>query len=368
MFQNTSIGLDVHARSIHAAILDQATGEYTSHQLPDVTDAGVIDFIHTHCDDPTKVRVVYEAGPTGYHLARALAAANIDCDVLATSKLLRPSGDKTKTDKRDAQFLARVAAMGEYTTVRIPTVAEEAARDLVRARDDIRKSLVSTRHQASKLLLRRGYVFEGKTTWGRAYWQWLRQIRAAGLDHAGPGTLAAFDDAYEAVHALEQRRDHLDALITEAATSSDFAPTVTRLSCLRGISTLTGFSLAVEIGDWTRFTPRSIGAYLGLTPAEHSSGQSRAQGPITRTGNTHARRLLVESAWLHASPYRVGARLRARWDAAPTAVAAHADAGNQRLHDRWVRMKVRKKKGTTITAAVARELAGWCRVVATMDA
>jgi len=169
MFQTTSIGLDVHAKSIHAAVLDTTTGELTSQRLPDATDAAVIDFIHTHCNDPTNVRVVYEAGPTGYHLARALSAANIDCDIIATSKLIRPTGDKIKTDKRDAEFLARVAAVGEYTTVRIPTIEEESARDLVRGRDDIRRDLVSAKHRTSKLLLRRGYVFTGKTTWSGSY-------------------------------------------------------------------------------------------------------------------------------------------------------------------------------------------------------
>lgn len=368
MFQTTSIGLDVHAKSIHAAVLDTTTGELTSQRLSDATDAGVIDFIHTHCNDPTNARVVYEAGPTGYHLARALSAANIDCDIIATSKLIRPTGDKVKTDKRDAEFLARVAAVGEYTTVRIPTVEEESARDLVRARDDIRQSLVSAKHRTSKLLLRRGFVFAGKTAWTDQYWQWLRRIRADGLDGAGPGTLAAFDDGYEAIATLDQRRRGLDRRITEAAATSTFAPTVARLSCLRGISTLSAYALAVEIGDWTRFTPRSIGAYLGLTPSEHSSGQSRIQGGITRTGNTHARRLLVESAWHHAKPYRIGKILRTQFEAVPTPVATHADKGNRRLHARWETMKIRKKKNTVITAAVARETAGWCQALVTMDA
>lgn len=327
MFHDMSIGLDVHAKSIHAALLDTTTGELTTQRLPDTTDTTVIDFTRTHCDDPTTVRVVSETGPTGYHLARSLHAAGITCDVIATSKLFRPTGDRIKTDKRDAEFLARVAALGEYTRVRIPTLEEESARDLVRARDDIRHDLVSARHRVSKHLLRRGYVYDGKTTWSRDYWQWQRQVRAVGLDGAGAGTLAALDDAYETVHTLEQRRKKLDDLIADAATTSVFAPTVARLASLRGISALSGYALAVEVGDWTRFTPRTIGAYLGLTPSEHSSGQSRTQGGITRTGNTHARRLLVESAWLHASPYKVGAVLRARWDVAPTAVASHVDKG-----------------------------------------
>lgn len=368
MYKTTSIGLDVHARSIHAAILNTTTGELSQQKLTDTDDEAVLAYLRDFVTDLEAAHVVYEAGPTGYHLARCLNAAGIACEVLAPSKLVRPAGDRVKTDKRDAVFLARIAAVGEYVAVRIPDPVEESARDLVRARDDARRALMTARHHLSKLLLRYGLLYPGRTTWGREHDAWLRRQRSQDLGGAGGGTLTAFDDAYDDVATTRARRDRLDAAITADARSGRFAPAVDRLCCLRGISTLTGYGLAVEIGDWDRFTPTSIGSYLGLTPSEHSSGQSRSQGGITRTGNSHARRLLVESAWLHAKNYRPGKTLRDRWARAPRAVAVHADKGNRRLHSRWVTLTARKKHGSTVTAAVARELSGWCQVVATMDA
>jgi len=164
------------------------------------------------------------------------------------------------------------------------------------------------------------------------------------------------------------RRDRLDAAITEMATDSEFTPVVNRLACLRGVSTLTAFGLAVEIGDWQRLTGRSIGAYLGLVPTESSSGARRVQGGLTKTGNGHARRLLVEAAWHHRARYRgPGAELRRRWDRAPAAAAARGHAANQRLAARWVAYDQRKKPAVVANAAIARELAGWCWSLAVLE-
>ena len=163
------------------------------------------------------------------------------------------------------------------------------------------------------------------------------------------------------------RRDRLDAHITQLAADSEFTPVVHRLGCLRGISTLTGFALAVEIGDWHRFTGNTIGSFVGLVPSEHSSGQSRSQGSITKTGNTHVRRLLVEAAWHHRARYRIGKTMRDRWDQAPAGARARGDVGNRRLHARWVNFLERRKKPTIANVAVARELAGWCWSLAVMD-
>ncbi|MFI7744812.1 transposase [Kocuria sp. HR5S1] len=177
----------------------------------------------------------------------------------------------------------------------------------------------------------------------------------------------AFDAEHEAVLATLAGRDRLDRAITTMANDSQFTPVVHRLCCLRGISTLTGFGLAVEIGDWHRFTGSTIGSFVGLVPSEHSSGANGAQGPITKTGNTHARRLLVEAAWHHRLAYRPGATMRARWDNAPAGARARGDAGNRRLHERWVRMIERKKRPTITNVAIARELAGWCWSLAVME-
>jgi len=211
------------------------------------------------------------------------------------------------------------------------------------------------RHRLSKLLLRHGIVYSGGKAWTQAHDYWLLR-----LSFPLAGTQAAFQDAYETVVLAAGRRERLDAAILEMAADGQFTAVVRRLSCLRGISTLTAFSLAVEIGDWDRFTGAGIGAYLGLVPSEHSSGASRSQGPITKTGNAHVRRLLVEAAWHHRKPYRPTAVLRRRWQLAPPAAVARAQAGNHRLHQRWVGYADRKKRPVIANVAVARELAGWC--------
>jgi transposase len=221
------------------------------------------------------------------------------------------------------------------------------------------------RHRLSKLLLRHGLVYDGGDAWTGKHDGWLRGEARAALP--GGGTRLAFDAGYETVRMTLARRDGLDRQIATMAVESQYAPTVARLGCLRGIGTLTGFALAVEIGDWHRMTGRTIGSFVGLTPSEHSSGASRTLGPITKTGNGHVRRLLVEAAWHHRPRYQVGPVLRARWDAAPAAARTRGDEGNRRLHHRWVTFIDRKKRSTIANTAIARELAGWCWSLAVMD-
>lgn len=365
--ERTAVGLDVHARSVSAAALDTVTGELIEARLPAVSGE-VVAWVHRIAAEHGPVAAAYEAGPTGFGLARALQGAGFGCTLAAPSKILRPSGDRVKTDARDAVLLARLLRMDELVAVRVPSVAEEAARDLVRARDDARVELMAARHRLSKLLLRRGIVYEaGKEAWTGAHDAWLRRVRREGLDGAGAGTLAAWDAAYDTVTMTLARRDRLDKAIAAMAADSQFTPVTVRLGCLRGISTLTGFALAVEIGEWDRFTGRTIASYLGLVPSEHSSGASRRQGAITKTGNTHARRLLIEAAWHHKPRYTPGKVMRARWDAAPAAAAARGDAGNRRLHQRWIKLAAKNKKHNVANTAIARELAGWCWSLATMD-
>lgn len=369
--ERTSIGLDVHARSASAAVIDTATGEVIEQRIAPREEV-IVAFVSEVAAGHGPVLVTYEAGPTGFGLARAVNGAGHRCQVAAPSKLLRPAGDRVKTDARDAMLLARLARNDDIIAVTIPSAAAESARDLVRARDDVRAELMSARHRLSKLLLRHGLVYEGGNAWTYTHDAWLRQVRREDLPGHGAGTVAAFEDAYDAVRHTLARRDRLDAQITAMATdptgpAGEFVDVTTRLCCLRGISTLTGFALAVEIGDWDRLTGASIGSYLGLTPSEHSSGGSRSQGGITKTGNSHARRLLVEAAWHHKPRYVAGKTLRDRWAQAPAAVVERADAGNRRLHHRWNVMTAHKKKHTIATTAIAREMAGWCWSLATMD-
>ena len=264
---------------------------------------------------PGTAAATYEAGPTGFGLYRALTEAGVRCQVAAPSMLQRPSGDRVKTDQRDALHLARLLRPDEVTdevmSVTVPSIDQEAARDLVRAREDCRGDLMRARHRLSKLLLRQGIVYSGGQAWTGAHDVWLRRQH---LD--APATRIAFESDYETVLTVKARRDRLDGAIAAMAADSEFTPVVHRLGCLRGVSTLTGFALAVEIGDWHRFTGNTIGSFVGLVPSEYSSGASRVQGSVTKTGNGHARRLLVEAAWHHRARSVVGATMRDRWELA----------------------------------------------------
>jgi transposase len=356
--ERTSVGLDVHARSVAAAAIDGVTGELFKARLTPAHDH-VRGWIR---ELPGPVAVAYEAGPTGFGLARTLAADGIRCVVAAPSKLQRPSGDRVKTDARDALHLARLLRLDEISAVVVPSRDQEAARDLVRAREDARGDLMRARHRLSKLLLRQGIVYSGGQAWTGTHDAWLRRQR---FDTTA--VQLTFESDYDAVLAVNARRDRLDQAIAIMAADSEFSPLVRRLGCLRGVSTLTSFALAVEIGDWHRFTGNTIGSFVGLVPSEHSSGASRTQGSITKTGNTHARRLLVEAAWHHRTRYRPGAVMRARWELAPPAARARGDEGNRRLHARWLRFNLRRKRPVIANVAIARELAGWCWSLAVMD-
>jgi transposase len=355
--QRTSVGLDVHARSVVACGLDGDTGEVFQRRLcPDYRE--ILEWLRGL---PGPVAVTYEAGPTGFGLARFLIAAGVMCLVAAPSKLARPAGDRVKTDARDAAHLARLLHLGQIVDVTIPTVEQESARDLVRAREDCRGDLMAARHRISKLLLRQGIVYYGGQAWTGKHELWLRAQR---FDN--PALALTYEAALDAMVSCVHRRGRLDEAIGAMAADSEFTPVVQRLGCVRGVSTLTAFGLAVEIGDWHRLTGRSIGAYLGLVPTEHSSGSTRAQGGVTKTGNTHARRLLVEAAWHHRAPYRPGRDLRRRWDLASPPTRERGHAANHRLHHRWVSFDQRKKRPVVANAAIARELAGWCWSLAVM--
>jgi len=359
--ERTSVGLDVHARSVAAAAIDGVTGELFQTKLTP-SHEHIISWVQ---DLPGPVAVTYEAGPTGFDLCRALSAAGVRCEVAAPSKLQKPSGDRIKTDAKDAVHLAKLLRLDQITGVAIPRVDQEAARDLVRAREDCRGDLMRARHRLSKLLLRHGIVYYGGKAWTGKHDMWLCHDAAAQL--TSRATRLAFDSDYETVLATKARRDRLDVAIGEMAADSEFTPLVHRLGCLRGISTLTGFALAVEIGDWHRFTGNTIGSFVGLVPSEHSSGSSRMQGSITKTGNTHVRRLLVEAAWHHRTRYTAGKTMRDRWDLAPAAARVRGDEGNRRLHQRWVKFIARRKKSTIANVAIARELAGWCWSLAMLE-
>lgn len=358
MTHRTSVGLDVHARSIAAAALDHLTGEVSQRSFaydPAAVAAWVLSL-----EGPA--RCVYESGPTGFDLQRSLSAAGVECVVGAVSKMLRPSGDRVKTDKRDAVFLARMLAVGNVVEVAVPTPAMEAARDLARAREDCREDLMRARNLVSKLLLRKGVVYGDGRAWTKRHREWLSRIELP-----DPCERLVLEEYLEGVRSLELRRGRLDAAIAERAKGPDLAPVVSALSCLRGISTVTAFPIAVEVGDFTRFpTARAFMSYLGLVPSESSSGESASRGKITRTGNGHVRTLLVESAWHHArrlGPMSATSLADAR--GVPVAVAEAAERANRRLASRSAHLRGRGRPANVVNTAVARELAGFVWAIAT---
>ena len=356
MAEGTWVGLDVHARKTVAGVLDATSGELRSLRAPTLP-AETVEWLGQFA---APVRVAYEAGPTGYGLARACAAAGIACTVAAPSKIQRAPADRVKTDRRDAERLARLLRLGELVAVRVPEPHEEAARDLVRAREDARGELMRARHRLSKLLLRHGLVYDA-AAWTLAHDAWLRRQRF----DSRPLQLA-LEESYAAAVQAKVRRDALDQAIVELAAEPPFAEIVGRLCCLRGVGTLTALALTVELGDWSRFRPQALGPFLGLTPSEDSSGERRRLGSITKTGNSHARRLLVEAAWHQRRPLRESATLARRRQGQPAAVRARADQSARRLYQRWHALERRGKRRTIVAVAVARELAGHCWALATM--
>ncbi|MDQ3093492.1 MAG: IS110 family transposase [Actinomycetota bacterium] len=279
----TWVGLDVHAAKVVAATCDAESGELQTSRLSGRTSK-VVEFCAAL---PAPVRVSYEAGPTGFGLARALVAAGVSCLIAAPGKIARPASDRVKTDRRDAELLVRLLMAGQLSAVRVPSVHEEACRDLVRAREDVRADLMRSRHRLAKLLLRHERRFDGNN-WTQAHRQWLNEVA---LDD--PVAQAVLLDGLGAVDALLVRREALERQMAALVPDSPWAQTIGRLRCLRGIDTLSALGLAAELGDFSRFArPGQLMSFIGLVPSEHSSGDQRRQGSITKSGSEHARRLL----------------------------------------------------------------------------
>ena len=299
------VGLDVHARESTLAVFDQATGEVVTRRMVGRPHE-LLPWLRA-VERPA--RMVYEAGPTGYGLARRALAEGIEIGVCAPGKTERPPADRVKTDKRDAIRLARLLAAGELTLVTIPSVEREQLRDLVRCREDIRADLMRARNRIGKFLLRREIYWEGRgETWSRKHRSWLTSIRFADL--ASRATLADYLHAHDVLIA---RRDQVEADLAVLALSAPCAHTVARLRCLRGIDTLSALGLCAEIGEWERFDhPDQLASYLGIVPSEHTTGSQRRLGSITKAGSTHARRLLVEASYHYRRGPAVGEALERR--------------------------------------------------------
>jgi transposase len=343
--------LDVHATKIVAAVLDAETGELQHFAM--TADIGRTAGFCAAL--PRPVRVAYEAGPTGYGLARELITRRVECVVAAPSKIPRAAGDRVKTDRRDAELLARLLLAGKLHAVRVPGDEEEALRDLVRARDQVRMDLMRCRHRVSKLLLRHGIRFDDGQAWTERHRRWL-----AGVGLPWPAAQATLLDARGAIDALVHRRERLEREITAMIPSSPWSVQVSRLRCLRGIDTLSAVGLCAEVGDFERFArAEQLMSYVGLVPCEATTGQQRRLGSITKTGSGHARRLLVEAAWHYRARPNIAKALSERQASQPAEAIAIAWSAQQRLHRTWARLEVRGKRRTIIATAAARELAGF---------
>lgn len=353
------VGLDVHVASVEAFAIDIISGEVRAQRLSGRT----VDVVAWCVGLPGPARVVYEAGPTGFGLARALADAGIEVTVCRALK--RDGRDRIKTDRRDAEKLCRALIAGQLSAVRVPSPAEEGARDLVRAREDVRRDLMSARHRVGKLLLRHDVRFDGPgDNWTVRHREWLGRVELPER-----GSQLALADGLGAIDALIARRDQLERHLAALVPDSPWAKDITRLRCLRGIDTLTAAGLCAEIGDFARFQRAGqVMSFVGLVPSEHSSGDHRRQGAITKTGSGHARRLLVEAAWHYRRRPARGVQLRRRQDGQPPEILRISWQAQQRLHHLWNHLDAQRgKRRTLVATAAARELAGFCWAITTAD-
>jgi transposase len=349
----TIVAFDQHAATTVAAVL--MPGHRTPALHPLTSDVTTIGRFVDRVRQGGPVQCCYEAGPCGFELQRFLTNRGIDCAVIAPALIPRRPGDRVKTDRRDAGHLAVLFRAGALTAIHIPTEQEEAARDLLRCREDIRADLLRARHRLSKFLLRHGRRFTATKAWSKRHDTWLRAQTwpLAALEQTHRAYLRTVDEAVARLRTLEQ---DLRALLELEPLRSR----AQRLRCFRGVDDLTALTIAAELGDPRRFaTAPSLMAFVGLVPSEHSSGTKQARGAITKTGNAHLRRVLVEAAWHYRHHPFLSRTLRRRQDGAPEEAITVAWRAQQRLSRRYQRLAARGKPKQHVVTAVARELTGF---------
>ncbi|MBP7619382.1 MAG: IS110 family transposase [Gemmatimonadales bacterium] len=347
----TIVAFDQHAATTVAAVL--MPGHRTPALHPLTSDVATIGRFLDRLRGP--VQCCYEAGPCGFELQRFLTQRGIDCSVIAPALIPRRPGDRVKTDRRDAGHLAVLFRAGALTAIHIPTEQEEAARDLLRCREDIRADLLRARHRLSKFLLRHGRRFTATKAWTKRHDTWLRAQTwpLPALEQTHRAYLRTVDEAVARLRTMEQ--DLRELLELEPLRSR-----AQRLRCFRGVDDLTALTIAAELGDARRFpSAPSLMAFVGLVPSEHSSGTKQARGAITKTGNAHLRRVLVEAAWHYRHHPFISRTLRHRQDGAPEASITIAWRAQQRLSRRYRRLAARGKPKQHVVTAVARELTGF---------
>lgn len=355
------VGLDVHKNSIEVAFADGGRqGEVRSYGKIDGTLAALDKLIRKLEAKGSELHFAYEAGPCGFEIYRHLSRNGYDCIVVAPSMIPRQSGKRIKTDRRDAQMLARLHRAGELTSIYVPTLDDEAMRDLTRAREDAKSVERKAKQRILAFLLRHGYRYSGKTPWSRAHFRWIATLK---MPH--PAQQIVLQESLDALSECTERVDRLTEQIRQLLPEWRMSPVVEALQTLRGVSLIVATTTIAELGDLTRFaSPVELMSYLGLVPSEHSSGEKAKRGSITKTGNGHVRRVLVEAAWAYRLPARISAKLHGRQEGMPQKACVISWQAQLRLCGRYKRLLAKGKASPLITTAIARELCGFMWAIA----
>ena len=355
------IGMDVHKDTIAVAYVAQDHGAEVTYLGTIGTRQCDIDQLIRKMQSKAKHLIfVYEAGPCGYWLDRYLRKKDYDCWVVAPSLIPKEAGDRIKTDRRDALQLARLARSGDLTAVYVPKVEDEAIRDLTRAREDTLSDLKDAKLRLKAFLLRHDIRYTGQAHWGPAPLRWLSEVVCP-----TPAQQIVFQEYVRAVTEHTERLQRLDQELHEHVQAWRLHAVVEALPALRGVQFTVALTLVAAIGDLTRFdTPRELMKFLGLIPSEYSSGERRHQGSITKAGNTHARRALVEGAWAYRYPAKVSRHLQLRLEKQPKMIQDISWKGQVRLCKRYRQLVARGKHANIVTVAIARELVGFMWAIA----
>ena len=355
------VGLDVHKDSITIAIADEGRNGNVRFYGKIHNDLGQIDKVMRKLiSQNSQLHCVYEAGPCGYPIYRYLTSQGIDCVVVAPALIPKKAGDRIKNDRRDATTLATLHRSGELTPVYVPDQTDEALRDLVRTRQDIVIARRKVKQQINAFMLRQGISYPCKSKWSKAHLNWLASLK---MPH--PAQQIAITEYLDALENHEARIKRLDQAIVASCQTWRLLPVVEALQALRGISLISAVTLVTELGDLTRFDkPTQLMAYLGLVPSEHSSGGTIKRGPITKTGNTHARRSLIESAQAYRLPARKSAAIRKRQEGLSGDVLEIAWNAQVRLCQRYRGLIAKGKNHNVVVTAIARELVGFIWAIA----
>jgi transposase len=359
-FNNIYVGLDVHKSTIAIAVAKGVRGEVTYHGEIENTPTAIHKLVKRLSPNGEVLNVCYEAGPCGYGLYRELGELGHECAVVAPSLIPRKAGERMKTDRRDALMLARLHRAGELTSVWVPDQEQEAIRDLTRAREDMKSIELKARQRLGAFLLRHSRVYAGKSRWTQAHFRWLEEVK-----FEIPVQQIVFQEYVEAVKEAQRRVAGLELQMQYALPTWSLGPVAEALMALRGVALITAMTTLAELGDITRFdSPGELMGYLGLVPSEHSSGGTRRQGGITRTGNGHVRRVLVEAAWNYRFPARKTRDIQRRAERTSPQIQAIAWQAQKRLCGRYQALLQAGKNKKVVTTAVARELAGFIWAIA----